>query len=102
MLGGIEDLVSVGSGAETVDLELGDVLRISVSKIGPSSSSSTIITHVALEVSVQQHLELEGLLALVADVQHGLQSILAKRHGVDKAEIIRPGLLVLFREVGRA
>ena len=51
---------------------------------------------------MQQHLELERLLALVADVQHGLQSILAKRHGVDKAEIVRPGLLVLFREVGRA
>jgi hypothetical protein len=27
VLGGIEDLVDVGSGAETVDLEFGDVLK---------------------------------------------------------------------------
>lgn len=95
VLGGIEDLVSVGGGAETVDLELGDVLRVSVSKIGPSTSS-TIITHITLKVSVQQHLELERLLALVADVQHGLQSILAESHAVHEAELVRPGLPVLL------
>ena len=33
VLGCIEDLVSVGSGAETVDLELGDVLWMKVSEI---------------------------------------------------------------------
>jgi hypothetical protein len=51
---------------------------------------------------VQQHLELESLLALVADVQHGLQSIFAQSHAVDEAELVRPGLPVLFRKVRRA
>jgi hypothetical protein len=51
---------------------------------------------------VQQHLELESLLALVADVQHGLQTILAKGNTVHEAELVRPGLLVLLRKVGRA
>ena len=64
--------------------------------------SSIVITHVTLEVSVQQHLELEGLLALVADVQHGLQSILAKGHAVHEAELVRPGLPVLLGKVGGA
>jgi hypothetical protein len=51
---------------------------------------------------VEQHLELERLLALVADVQHGLQTILAKGDAVHKTELVRPGLPVLLREVGRA
>lgn len=59
-------------------------------------------THINLEVSVQQHLELKRLLALVAHVEHGLQTILAERDSVHKTEVIRPGLLVLGREIGRA
>ena len=51
---------------------------------------------------MQQHLELERLLALVAHVEHGLQTVLAERDGVHKTELIGPGLLVLSREVGRA
>lgn len=51
---------------------------------------------------MQQHLELERLLALVADVQHGLQTILAQSHSVDEAELVGPGFLVLSGEVGRA
>jgi hypothetical protein len=58
VLGGIEDLVGVRCGAETVDLELGDVLKMSISKVIPSRSSK-FITHITLEVSVQQHLELK-------------------------------------------
>ena len=33
VLGGIEDLISVGSGAETVDLELGDVLKMLLARL---------------------------------------------------------------------
>lgn len=51
---------------------------------------------------MQQHLELEWLLALVADVQHGLEAILAQGHGVNETEVVGPGLPVLLREVGRA
>ena len=51
---------------------------------------------------MQQHLELKRLLALVADVQHGLQSILAESHAVHEAEIVRPRLPVLLRKVGGA
>jgi hypothetical protein len=51
---------------------------------------------------VKKHLELERLLALVAHVEHGLQTILAECNSVHKTELIRPGLLVLLREVGRA
>jgi hypothetical protein len=99
VLGSIEDFVGVGCGAETVDLELGDVLRVLVSKMVPSIPSE-LITHIALEVGVQQHLELERLLALVADVQHGLQGILAERDAVHKAKVVRPSLPVLFGKVG--
>lgn len=52
--------------------------------------------YVNFEVGVQQHLELESLLALVAHIQHGLQAILAQRHSVYEAELVRPSLLVLF------
>lgn len=58
--------------------------------------------YVDLEVSVKQHLELERLLALVADVQHGLQAILAEGHCVDETKLIGPGLLVLSGKVGSA
>jgi hypothetical protein len=51
---------------------------------------------------VKKHLELERLLALVADVEHGLQTILTERHGVHKTKLIWPCLLVLVGEVGRA
>jgi hypothetical protein len=51
---------------------------------------------------VQQHLELEGLLALVADVQHGLQTILAQGDAVDETELVRPGFPVFLGQVGRA
>ena len=51
---------------------------------------------------MQQHLELERLLALVANVQHCLQTILAKSNAVHEAELVRPGLPVLLRKVGRA
>lgn len=74
---------------------------MSVSGIGPSLSS-VLITHITLEVSVQQHLELEGLLALVAHVEHRLQRVLTESDGVHKTKLVRPGLPVLLREVGRA
>ena len=51
---------------------------------------------------MQQHLELERLLALVANVQHSLEAILAQCNSVDKTELVRPCLLVLFRKVGGA
>jgi hypothetical protein len=63
---------------------------------------SNINTHIYLEVGVQQHLELERILAFIAHVEHGLQTVLAECDGVYKAELIRPGLLVLGGEVGRA
>jgi len=59
-------------------------------------------TYINLEVGVKKHLELERFLALVANVEHGLQAILAESDGVNKAELVWPGLLVLRREVGRA
>jgi len=51
VLGSIENLVSVGCGAEAVDLELGDVLEIPVSEVIPMRSSEHV-THVTLEVGV--------------------------------------------------
>ena len=51
---------------------------------------------------MKKHLELERLLALVAHVEHGLQTVLAERDRVYKTELIRPCLLMLSREVGRA
>ena len=64
--------------------------------------TNNVKAYVNLEVGVKKHLELERLLALVAHVEHGLQTVLAERHGVHKTELIGPGLLVLSREVGRA
>jgi hypothetical protein len=51
---------------------------------------------------VKKHLELERFLALVAHVEHGLQTVFAKRDGVHKTELIRPSLLVFLREIGMA
>ena len=64
--------------------------------------TNNVKAYVNLEVGVKKHLELERLLALVAHVEHSLQTVLAERHGVHKTELIGPGLLVLSREVGRA
>lgn len=45
------------------------------------------------EISMQQHLELEALLALVLHMQHRLQPILSQRHTVDQTKVIAPRLL---------
>ena len=51
VLGGVEDLVGVSCGAEAVDLELGDILKVMISEVVPSTSSESI-THITLEVGV--------------------------------------------------
>lgn len=57
-------------------------------------------THVNDKVGVRQHLEVKGLVALVPHAQHRLQTVLAERDAVLQAEVVRPGLLELFAQVG--
>lgn len=51
------------------------------------------------EVGVEESLEVERLVALVADVQHGLQTVLGESDAVLQAEVVRPGLSHLIAEV---
>jgi hypothetical protein len=51
------------------------------------------------KVSVEEGLEVEGLVALVADAQHGLQTVLGQSDAVLQAEVVGPGLLHLVAEV---
>jgi hypothetical protein len=48
---------------------------------------------------VEEGLEVERLVALVADVQHSLQTILGQSNAVLQAEIVRPSLLHLVAKV---
>lgn len=48
--------------------------------------------HLDLPVAVKQELELEALLALIADGHDGLQGALAQGHAVDEAKVQRPRL----------
>ena len=54
--------------------------------------------HLDLPVAVQQELELEALLALIADRHDGLQSALAQGHAVDEAEVQGPCLARLLTQ----
>jgi hypothetical protein len=51
------------------------------------------------KVGVEESLEVERLVALVADAQHGLQTILGQSDAVLQAEIVGPGLLHFIAEV---
>jgi hypothetical protein len=51
------------------------------------------------KVSVEEGLEVEGLVALVTDAQHGLQTVLGQSDAVLQAEVVRPGLLHVIAEV---
>lgn len=51
-----------------------------------------------LEIRMKKHLKLEGRLALVTDIQHGLQAILTERHAVDKTKVVGPGSAGVRRE----
>jgi hypothetical protein len=51
------------------------------------------------KVSVEESLEVEGLVALVTDAQHGLQTVLGQSDAVLQAEVVRPGLLHVIAEV---
>jgi hypothetical protein len=48
---------------------------------------------------VEEGLEVERLVALVADAQHGLQTVLGQSDAVLQAEVVGPGLLHLITEV---
>jgi hypothetical protein len=51
---------------------------------------------------VQEELELESLVALVADVNDGLQAVLGQRHAVYETEVVRPRLARFLRDTGGA
>jgi hypothetical protein len=51
------------------------------------------------KVGVEESLEVERLVALVADAKHGLQTILGQSDAVLQAEVVRPGLLHFIAEV---
>lgn len=51
------------------------------------------------KVGVEEGLEVERLVALVADVQHGLQTVLGQRDAVLQAEVVGPGLSHVIAEV---
>ena len=48
-----------------------------------------------------QHLEVKGLLALVAHAEHSLQAVLGQSNAVLQAEVVRPGLLHVLAQIGR-
>ena len=49
---------------------------------------------------MQQHLELEGLIAFVLYLEHGLQAVFGERDAVDEAELVGPGFAVFVAEAG--
>lgn len=49
---------------------------------------------------MRQHLEVEGLVTLVAHAEHRLQVVLGQGHAVLQAELIRPSLLHVIAEIG--
>jgi hypothetical protein len=48
---------------------------------------------------VEESLEVERLVALVADAQHGLETVLGQSDAVLQAEVVGPGLLHFIAEV---
>lgn len=53
------------------------------------------------KVGVEESLEIERLVAFVADVQHSLQTILGQSNAVLQAEVVGPCLLHVIAEVVR-
>jgi hypothetical protein len=51
------------------------------------------------KVGVEESLEVEGLVALVADIQHGLQTVLGQSDAVLQAEVVGPGLSHVIAEI---
>lgn len=49
---------------------------------------------------MRKHLEIKGLVSLVSNPQHSLQSILAESDTIQQTEIVGPSLLHLIAEVG--
>lgn len=58
-------------------------------------------TNINLEVTVQQHLELKGPLALVLDIQHRLQPILRQSHTVHQREVEGPCFACVLAQLSR-
>jgi hypothetical protein len=56
------------------------------------------MAHRDLPVAVQQELEFEALLALVADGHHSLQATLAQGNTVNKTKVQRPCLACILAE----
>ena len=52
------------------------------------------------KVGVSEHLEIEGLVTLVSHIEHCLETVLCEADAVLQAEIVGPGLLHVFAEVG--
>jgi hypothetical protein len=51
------------------------------------------------KVSVEEGLEVKGLVSLVAHVQHGLQTVLGQGDAVLQTKVVRPSLLHIVAEV---
>jgi hypothetical protein len=98
VLGGVEDLVNVSDARKASDLDLGDVLINFVSD-GDGKCEKEVRAYRDGKVGVEQSLEVERLVALVADAQHGLQTILGQGDAVLQAEVVGPGLLHFLAEV---
>lgn len=49
---------------------------------------------------MEQHLELEGGVALVLDLEHSLQAVFGESYAVDETEFVGPGFACFFAEVG--
>lgn len=61
----------------------------------PSPLDDRVRSYLNSQIRVQQHLELERLLALVPHVHHRLQTLGTERDAVHQTEIVRP----IFAEV---
>lgn len=64
--------------------------------------SAQVESHLYLEVCMQQELELEALLTLVAHVDDSLQAILGQCDAVDQRKLQRPCLPRIIAELGAA
>lgn len=54
--------------------------------------------YIDLQICVQEELELEALVSLVAHIHHCLQAVFRQRHAVLQAEVKRPCLARLLRK----
>lgn len=83
----------------TLPRPLTDTLEISCAEmVSPCSTRGFPETHLDLEVGVQQELEVEALLSLVANCDDGLQAVLAQCDAVNETKVQRPRLAVLVTE----